>query len=243
MNVRTMAVAAVLLAAGTGGQVMGAGIDDFNSQMVPVVAPATAFSDGWDLPVPYNGTVVYSETSLAGVLGGTRQTTGINHDDRVDVDLLSTSLYEYIALSTAGWDSDSYGELKLLYNGGGGGGGLNLNMSGWPSLGADFDPDHVGYQKATVMSFTLDDGLNSATVSRSWTTYISPFPRTLVTFNVSEFTAANPSLDLSSIDSILFTFESDRAGDIAFYGIIPEPATLSLLALGGLALIRRRRAA
>jgi hypothetical protein len=113
-------------------------------------------------------------------------------------------------------------------------------MSSWPILSVDFAPDHVGNQKATVMSFTLNDGLQSATASRSWTTYLL-LPRTVVTFNVSEFTTANPSLDLSSIDSILFTFESDSGGDAAFYSIVPEPATMGLLALGGLAVIRRKR--
>jgi hypothetical protein len=239
------AVAAMLAGTARAATIM---IDDFNAKMVPVVAPATAFSLGWDLSTsygaspPYTYTLVYSETSVPGVLGGTRTTTAINHNDgTVAVDLLSASPYEYIALSTPGWYSSSYGEMRLLYNGGGGGGGLNLDMSSWPSLSVDFDPDHVGNLKSTVMSFTLNDGLNSATVSKIWTTYAT-LPRTVETFNVSDFTTVNPSLNLSSIDSILFNFESDNAGDAAFYSIsgIPEPATMALLGLGAFALRRKK---
>jgi hypothetical protein len=37
--------------------------------------------------------------------------------------------------------------------------------------------------------------------------------------------------------------EGDIEGALAIYGPVPEPATLSLLALGSLALIRRKRRA
>jgi len=226
-------------------------IDDFNAKMVPVAAPATYYAGyGWELNTaygaspPYTYSVVYNETSVAGVLGGTRTTTAINHNDgAVSVDLASDTTDQSISLSTKGWYPSSYGTLELLYNGGGGGGGLNQNMSSWSILSVDFDPDHVGNLKSTVMSFTLNDGLNSATVSKIWTTYAT-LPRTVETFNVSDFTTVNPSLNLSSIDSILFNFESDNAGDAAFYSIsgVPEPATIGLLGLGALGLLRRRRA-
>lgn len=247
---------AAVLVIGMGGQVLGdVVIDKFNSEMTPVVAPATDYPGyGWDLSTsygaspPYTITAAYAETSVPGVLGGARTTTVINHDDGVvAVDLQSVGPGEHLSLSTPGWYSSSYGELHLLYNGGGGGGGLNLDMSSWASLNVDFDPDHVGNQKSTVMGFTLYDGLNSASASTTWATYTAPFPRTVVSFNVLDFIANNPSLDLSSIDSILFTFQSDRAGDAAFYSIsavvVPEPATLSVLAVGALALILRRRMA
>jgi hypothetical protein len=219
---------------------------------LPAVAPATDYPGyGWDLTTgygatpPYTISLAYTESSVPGVLGGTRITTATNHDDGpVAADLQSDVPTYHMSFSTPGWYTSSYGVLQLLYNGGGGGGGLNLDMSTWPSVNVDFDPDHVGNLKSTVMSITLNDGLNSATVSTTWTTYAT-LPRTVVAFNVPDFATNNPSLNLSSIDSVLMTYETDQAGDASFYGIsgVPEPATMSLLAVGAVALLRRRRRA
>ena len=46
---------------------------------------------------------------------------------------------------------------------------------------------------------------------------------------------------------VTYSITDSGAGDIAFRGVmitaVPEPATMSLLALGGLAMLRRRRRA
>lgn len=79
--------------------------------------------------------------------------------------------------------------------------------------------------------YALNAGLRQQASTYPMTTYAGLQP-------IRNAEASNLALDLLGLDSIPFsTF--DYAQDL----VVPEPATLSLLALGGLALIRRRRSA
>jgi hypothetical protein len=105
--------------------------------------------------------------------------------------------------------------------------------------------DHLGYQKTSVLRITLNDSLNTAVVSKIWTTYLSVGDYANYDFLFSDFISNNPSLDLSSIDSIKLYMETDMSGDYAMVAsfttdAIPEPATIAILSLGGL-LLRRKK--
>ncbi len=126
------------------------------------------------------------------------------------------------------------------------------------------DPDHAGFGKSTIIRVTIGDGTNSATLEEVWTTadyitdsYEKVGDTWVKTFNAyldpefsgADFKAKNAALDLLNISEISVYIETDSAGDYLIEGfettaefIVPEPATIGLLGIGALSLLKRRRA-
>lgn len=215
-------------------------IDDFT---------ATDPAGGWTL----NGTtlgvaVAKSETGLplSNVFGGTRDTSFTEYGS-----LDANMVMGYSAYYDWGWEvqnnsSSSWSVAELTYDGGGGAGGLDLNLTTGTKLSVDRWFDHMGLGKNTVLSITLDDGAETATVAKIWSTYTVSNVLETEDFLFTDFLADNASLDLSSIDTITLYLETDQAGDyILANGLstdaIPEPATIGLLGLVGLLFARKRK--
>lgn len=204
-------------------------IDDYTS---------TNPAGGWYM-VSNGATQTKSETGLSGVYGGSRYTTYYS-------DFAGAA--QSMAIEGGRWSisngGTAYGKGTLLYNGGGVVGGLALNLTSGTKFLVDTYFDHVAFGKNTVLSITLNDGVQAATVSKTWTaTQIINVQQT-ETFLFSSFLSQNPLLNLGSIDSIQLYLETDKAGDYALVtgfvtDAIPEPATMLLLGIGGL-LLRKR---
>jgi len=236
----------VLLALGTAAQAVIV-IDDFTDFMTPVVAPAVLDTDGitdygWyikatALGVAYN----YAETGLS-IYGGTR-----NSSYTVYGSLSGTMMTMGSGWATENNGSSSWSQSTLTYDAGGA--GLNLNLTSGTKLSVDRIFDHMGNLKNTVFSIKLDDGAQTATVSKIWTSYVVSNVQVTDDFLFSSFLAQNGSLNLASIDKITLYLETDKAGDYSLLtglttDAVPEPSSIIALVagLGPLLAFRRRRA-
>lgn len=205
-------------------------VDDFTSTSDP--------SGAWsvDLGTPGGTTVVSQtaiETGLAGVAGGKRTTVMVSNpnptNDNVSMGL-SGGLFQ---MSTA---NDGLGQFSLKYE------GMNADVTSQVYVNVAMNVDHLGSVVPSVMSVTLSDGTNTATVSKSWSELTTSGVMADYKFDLSDFLAASASLDLASIQSLQLDFLGDVACDLSIDSItIPEPATIALLGLGAVALIRRKK--
>jgi hypothetical protein len=242
LMIAVVGVAAVMLIAGAAQADLV--IDAFSDYMTPVVAPAIAepYGEGWPgWSILYTSAgQTYVETGLSGVVGGTRKTIlWANHEQA----------YSTATADMCAWDDDvfwcsngsnSWNTVSLVYDGGGA--GLNLNASAGTKFWSDMYFDHLGNGRSSILSMTVTDGLaNTATVTRTWSTYYDPGDGFLpYEFLFSEFGGIN----FNEIDSITLSYYSGLSNDYGFGAIqsnIPEPATLALVALGGVGMLARRR--
>jgi len=196
---------------------------------------------GWGIIAATLGTpVTMSETGLSGVYGGTRDTSYT-----VYVSKTGASMDMGYGETAQNNGSSGWSKAALTYNSGGGAGGLGLDLMSGTKFSVDRVFDHMGNLKNTVFSITLFDGVQTATVSKIWTTYLYSNVTVTEDFLFSSFLAQNAALNLSSIDTITLYLETDKAGDYLLTGglytdAIPEPATIAILSLGGL-LLRRKK--
>jgi len=241
---QTILVAAICL--GAGNAHAGIVIDDFNNFATPITSPAKALSwgGGWEIdadrydpdPVTYPGQGTYLETGLPNVLGGSRYSEVYNQVSATNAN---------IEVDNGGFDTSAGPSTWLIailtYDANGS--GLNLNAThGTKITVTETSADFYAGGKDTVYSVTLVDGSDAAdTVSKTFSSLVNnPSMPADHDFLFSSYTG----LDLTDIDKIIVTLETSYAQDSSFGSIhsdVPEPATLSLLALGGLALLRRRR--
>ncbi len=241
---RSMRAMAALVAAGLSLGASRAGvIDDFTAVGAP---PSLADgSGGWRTTLPAGDVFQLTETNLPDVPGGTREVWIQGFDVGGPSD--------NFAIVTGAWNGEAgiaalslgagnrWARLGLRYDGGGRGLGLDLSAPG-AGIGIDWDPDHVGFGKASILRVTLSDGTHVATVSRTWSMYATP-DRTTETFSAAAFAGVEPALDLSRIRSVEVGYESDYASDVALFAVmafIPEPSSLVLMLAAGVVALRRR---
>lgn len=225
-------IAMASAAAVTSAEIVVDEFNDLNPGSLPDAGPGF-----WQLSLQNDTMVQHTETGISSVLGSTRILQVTGHDGYGDTVALFTN-YDDGAL-TLNLGPTSTAEMSLIYNSGGT--GLDTDLSTGTKLSLDWDPDHVGFQQPTILSFTIDDGTRSASVTQTFSVYERP-EREVLDFAFADFLSVEPDLDLTSIDRIQFDYDSDLANDAAFFGIstdaVPEPTSLLM---GVVALLLRRR--
>jgi len=199
-------------------------IDDFESGSIDLRPTA--------LTVP----IIQNETGLAGVYGGTRT---------IEYTVFGKSLSgagvemaESLLIDNNG--KRNWSTVELTYDAGGA--GLNLDLSSFTIISMDAWFEHVAFDKDTVVTLTLSDGTNTASVTKTWDVEQCDLDLTLY-FSLSGFAG----VDKSNIQSLTVYIESDWYGEYAIDNIqvsdhdVPEPATIAIFLLGGLA-IRLKKA-
>ena len=113
-------------------------------------------------------------------------------------------------------------------------------------LNADFTPAIVAPAETNDFSFGLNgafesEGLGTLTVSSGISTGSAALTLDLVNLAWLTSVGVTGITDEAQGDPIAYALIGAGGAETEFYFYIPEPATLSLLAISGLALIRRRR--
>ncbi|NQT92862.1 MAG: PEP-CTERM sorting domain-containing protein [Lentisphaerae bacterium] len=87
-------------------------------------------------------------------------------------------------------------------------------------------------------SVDTDNGVNVAFVAGGLLKLYDGASNATINFESTDLTGTGPIIEGAGDD--LFVLYRDTAGDLRLLSTVPEPATMSLFALGGLAILRRR---
>jgi hypothetical protein len=189
---------------------------------------------GWT-PVPPNSSVTINESGLS-VLGGRRDTTLTK--------VGGSNISPYISLSSS----------QISYNSTFGDDGSSMAFA--YGLGGDLDLDATQFGNAFAavgVSGDMETGPRPVDLTVTITTSgLGSSSAAIAIINggadhLVPFASFAGSADLTDVDTIVFEFVDrvDTGGAVDYsvggLAIVPEPATMSLLAVGALALLRRRR--
>ncbi len=196
--------------------------------------------DPWPVTVDQAGaSATVLETGLATVLGGVRTTTlGVQALGTARLDKVEVGVYSPPGILSYASSILADGKLDLLYDNGPG--GLNVDLSSYAWIEIDLLAFDLASGNPMPVTITLADGASSSSLTQS----VSTAGRQLVIFPFASFTKTGP-FDFSSIDEIDVSFDPEfgadfRVGEIR--SVVPEPATLGLLAVGAaLTTLRTKR--
>lgn len=175
------------------------------------------------------------ETSLSGVVGGIRESsvtrTGGGNTVTLGINTTTSFAVDYASgPSTQGTFSLKYGSQAT------GGSNLNLNISSDNYIRIQF---YGGAGPESNMQIRLD--IDSSAGSGANKTYDILANTEMVLLDLSEISPLNTG----DVDGISISFlNMENADDFTFLfidSVVPEPATMSLLALGGIAMLKRHK--
>jgi trimeric autotransporter adhesin len=215
-------------------QVVSPGVGGSGNQASMITSGQDAFKP-FTSPVPHNdGSTIYTGLDVTVTAA---QATGDYFVHLSDPAGTTTNFYQrlFAKASTVGGDF----QLGIAETSGGspavdyGATGLTFNTVNHVVVAWNFVPGTTNDTfKIYVNPTSNSEGLNPVYLSRTWSSATAE-PAQLSAFNFRQGTAANSATELVDNISVSDTF-SDTAG-------VPEPASASLLLLGGVSLLRRRR--